>query len=438
MKNIFIVGFFLLFASYLQGQTISDKDVRAENVSMQVSKDDALHVEMNLILPEDMKLESNRAITFTPIIRKGNNEVLLAPVTVYGRKRYIVSKRNGLIPPDEDRVYRHTNNKEQVIHYAASISSQAWMDGADVILQKDICGCGNHSQEITYMPLTGIELPDKLPSILYLAPKPEVIKRRVLKGQAYIDFPLNETVIYPDFHRNAIELAKIDSTLRGFEISEIQSIALHGYASPEGTYKHNAFLAQGRTQALKDYIIRKFGISKSIIETNSTPEDWDGFIKLAEISQIKDRERILEIARKDIDPDAKEAELKRLTEAYQYIKTHWLPVLRHTDYEIEYHLPYYTPEEARKVVKDNPSQLSLREMYDAALLAGKGSEEYYQLIETAVLVYPDSPEANLNAAAASLERGNIEAAEKYMEKADMSTPEAKNNMKYINILKEKQ
>jgi Flp pilus assembly protein TadD len=77
-------------------------------------------------------------------------------------------------------------------------------------------------------------------------------------------------------------------------------------------------------------------------------------------------------------------------------------------------------------------------MFDAALLSGKGSDEYYRLIETAVKTYPDNPDANLNAAAAALERGDLESAEKYMEKADLSTPEGKNNMEYIKILKEKQ
>ena len=59
-------------------------------------------------------------------------------------------------------------------------------------------------------------------------------------------------------------------------------------------------------------------------------------------------------------------------------------------------------------------------------------------MEAAVRVYPDHPDANLNAATSALERGDIEAAEKYMEKVDKSTPEAKINMEYIKILKENQ
>lgn len=59
-------------------------------------------------------------------------------------------------------------------------------------------------------------------------------------------------------------------------------------------------------------------------------------------------------------------------------------------------------------------------------------------MEAAVRVFPDSPEANLNAAAMELERGNLEAAKKYLKKADMSSPAAQSNMKRITLLEEEQ
>ena len=162
----------------------------------------------------------------------------------------------------------------------------------------------------------------------------------------------------------------------GFEISEIESIALHGFASPEGPYDNNIYLANGRTEALKTYIMQKFQIPASIITTTYTPENWEGFIRLAENSQLKDKDRVLEIARKDIEPDQKEAELRALPEAFRHMTTRWFPVLRHTNYEIEYILPDFTAQEARGMAMEDPSRLSLREMYDAAILSGVGSDEY--------------------------------------------------------------
>lgn len=440
MRNIFIITLFFLCFVTLRGQSSSYNPVRVENLSVQLSDDRILSVEMDIILPENFKVSSNRMVTFTPIIKGNDNQNVLPSVHVYGRKRQIISERNNLLPDDSEQLFRRASGEEQVIAYTASLPSEDWMDKAELVLEQDFCGCGNQSEEIDFLALAHIDVPQPvvLPDILYRAPEPEPVKRRILKGQAYIDFPINQIVIYPDYMRNSIELAKIDSTLKGFAPSDIQSIKLHGFASPEGVYKHNVYLADGRTKALKDYIIKKFNLPEKIIQTNFTPENWEGFIRLAENSQLQQKARILEIAKSDMAPDAKEAELKQMTEAFRHMMRNWFPVLRHTNYEIEYIVRDYAAQEARDMVKKDPSQLSLREMFDAALLSGKGSDEYYRLIDTAVKTYPDNPDANLNAAAGALERGDLKAAESYMKKADLSTPEGKNNMEYIKILKEKQ
>ena len=441
MRNIIIIGLFLLSCTIsLQGQPSANDELRVENRSIELSGEDVLHISLDLVMPEGFRVTSGRMVTFTPIIRGAENQEFLPPVHVYGRRRMIVSERENRLPEDGEGVFRRANRTEQAIHYTASLPLEPWMNDAELVIEQDLCGCGNLSEEITYLAVSGIDLPQPpaLPGLLYRVPEAEVVKRRVFKGEAYIDYPINEIVIYPDYMRNTAELAKIDSTLRGFEISEIESIALHGFASPEGPYDNNVYLANGRTEALKTYIMQKFRIPASIIGTTSTPENWEGFIRLAESSQLQEKARILEIARKDIEPDKKEAELKSMPAAFRHMTTHWFPVLRHTNYEIEYVLPDFTAQEARGVAQEDPTRLSLREIYDAAQLSGKGSEEYHKLMEAAVRVYPDHPDANLNAATSALERGDLQAAERYMEKADPSTPEAKNNMEYIKLLKERQ
>lgn len=440
MKNIITLGLFLAMMIPLQGQTVSGTELRVENMSLELSGDDMLNVSMDLVLPENFKVSSGRMVSFTPIIQGDEQQEFLPAVHVYGRRRMILQERENLLPADEEWVFRRQNRTEQVIPYSFSLPAHDWMHEAELVLEQDLCGCGNQSEEITFLALTGIDLPQPpaLPELQYRVPEAEVVKRRVLKGQAYIDFPINEIVIYPDYLRNTVELAKIDSTLRGFEVSEIEKITLHGFASPEGPYANNVYLAKGRTEALKTYIMKKFNIPASIITTNHTPENWEGFIRLAENSNMKEKDRVLEIARKSSEPDQKEVELKAMPEAFRHMVTHWFPVLRHTNYEIEYVLPDFTAQEARGMAQEDPSRLSLREMYDAALLSGKGSDEYHKLMEAAVRVYPDHPDAILNAATSALERGDLEEAEKYMEKVDKSTPEATINTEYIKILKDTQ
>ena len=54
-----------------------------------------------------------------------------------------------------------------------------------------------------------------------------------------------------------------------------------------------------------------------------------------------------------------------------------------------------------------PHLLSLRELYMVALSYKDEPEKFYKIIETSVKIYPTNPAANLNAANAAIERGNI-------------------------------
>ena len=68
-----------------------------------------------------------------------------------------------------------------------------------------------------------------------MMPPPEDTKMRQILGYAFLDFPVNETAIYPDYRNNPSELARIHKTVDDALFDEsvtIISISLHGYASP--------------------------------------------------------------------------------------------------------------------------------------------------------------------------------------------------------------
>jgi len=79
-------------------------------------------------------------------------------------------------------------------------------------------------------------------------------KLREESGRAYLDFPLNETIIYPEYRNNPAELAKIKRSIDLIKNDTnvvISHIDIHGYASPEGPYSNNERLARERTQTLE-------------------------------------------------------------------------------------------------------------------------------------------------------------------------------------------
>ncbi len=51
------------------------------------------------------------------------------------------------------------------------------------------------------------------PAVAFVSPAVEAVKNRAEEGRAYLDFPVNQTRIYPDYRRNPSELAAIKRTV---------------------------------------------------------------------------------------------------------------------------------------------------------------------------------------------------------------------------------
>ena len=83
-------------------------------------------------------------------------------------------------------------------------------------------------------------------------------------------------------------------------------------------------------------------------------------------------------------------------------------------------------EEARVMIDVNPRILSLRELYTVALSYKEDKEMFYRIIDISVKSYPADPIANLNAASAAIERGNIHEAGRYLQMAARDTLAYKN------------
>ena len=286
-----------------------------------------------------------------------------------------------------------------------------------------------------------------VPPLPFLMPAEEEVKVRQLVGRAFLDFPVNETTINPQYRRNPEELARIcasiDSALFDKEI-EVMRISLHGYASPESPYANNTRLAKGRTESLKQYISAHYALADTLFQTAFTPEDWENlraFIEAGNRQTVKDdiwyaqasvsetpvmpdfllryREELLQVIDQEIDPDEKEAQLKRVGDGvpYQWLLRHVYPGLRHTDYVIEYVVGAYPVKDGRKLIYTHPEALSLREMYQVAQSYPEGSDDWLDALLIAAKQFPDEEEANLNAACACVRVKRLTDARYYISKA---------------------
>ena len=289
-----------------------------------------------------------------------------------------------------------------------------------------------------------------LPVLPFRMPAPESTKRRQVAGRAFLDFPVNETVIYPKYRRNPQELRRICKTIDSALFDKtilVTSISLHGYASPESPYSNNTRLAKGRTASLMEYLRKRYKLSASLFHNQFTPEDWQnlrGFIadsdrrrvkgdiwyENAEIletpeapaSVLKYREELLQVIDKKMDLDAKEELLKQVGGGvpYRWLLDHVYPGLRHTDYVIEYVVRSYPVKAARRLIYTHPEALSVKEMYLVAQSYGEGTDGWLDALMIAANQYPQDRTANLNAACACVKMKRLSDAKRYLSNAGNS------------------
>jgi tetratricopeptide (TPR) repeat protein len=275
-------------------------------------------------------------------------------------------------------------------------------------------------------------------------------KERNLHGSAYITFVVNKWEMKPDYMNNRTELRKITDTLdvmvKDPNVS-VREIKIHGYASPESPYDHNKMLATTRAQSLTDYVKRLYNLPASAFaKAEATPENWEGLraavVDMSETT-LPHKQQIMATIDKvlaDINnkvtnqADRDELSIRaKYPDEYRYLLQNVYPGLRRSDYDISFNFSDFTLEQAKQIYKTKPYQLSLREMWDVAQTMQPYGPEYNKVMQTAVNVYPDAPEALINLANVAIREKDLLKAESLLERAGDSA-EAQNARAVVAII----
>ena len=328
MKRILIALALLLPLSALAQS--HDATLRREGDRMTVSADIALTPAM---------IKGVKAFVLVPQVADSSHSVALRPIGLYSKdKFYSYLESYGFSGASEDKVFR----KEQLpttVHYSASIPYEVWMDGAQLQLVHQYEGCCGDS---------GVEAVDSLTRydeapIAFAPAFREVgksMKKEVVTGKAFIEFPVNKTQLNDKFRGNAAELNKIKESLEGVRSNkEIEDciVRITGHASPEGKYSVNERLANDRTQAVRDYVLSQFSFPDNTVVATSDAENWPGLRSYVEDSKLKNKQAILDIIDSDLAPDTKEQRIRsKYPTQWNTLKKECLPLLRRTEYAIEF------------------------------------------------------------------------------------------------------
>ena len=424
-------------------QSIASGAVTIDSVQTSV-ENERVDVAFKLNL-NNLKLKAEQQLILTPMLATDSDTTALQPIIINGRSQQIrmmrASKRaKKYTEGKEPIVVLRKNGTEQSISYSQTIIRKQPLesDVLQLFAAQDLCGCGDIQDQDRTLLANIDNLDAWMPAITFVKPAAEARKQRAEKGEAYLSFRVNKTDIVVDLFDNTRELAKITKTIdlvRDDKNVEITGINIHGFASPDGPYANNERLARERAASLKNYVSHLYTIDNKLFSSNSTPEDWDGFRRKVQQSQLANKEEILKISNSNLAPDDKDKRIRQLyPQDYAVIMNDIYPRLRHSDYTVSYTVRPFSVEEAKQILRTRPQQLSLQEMFLVAQTMEEGSAEFNEVFDIAVRMFPDDPTANLNAACADLQRRDIASAEKHLQKAGNSA-EALNARGALAVMK---
>ena len=254
------------------------------------------------------------------------------------------------------------------------------------------------------------------------------------------------------------------------ENKAINKIEVAGYASPDGAQGLNEKLADQRQANAEKYLAKQLKRAKvkADIESNVTAEDWAGFQKAMEASNIQDKELVLRVLSMYTDPEERETQIKNLSAVYKTIADEILPALRRSRLILTTDLIGKSDEEIAALAKNDPRALNVDELLYAATLTQDANEKMalyqkaaelfpqdYRAFNNIGMLYftqgkvadarrsftkslqlaPANPDVNFNAGLAAMAENDLVQAEQYLGKAAGTQGDLKTAMGTLYTMK---
>ena len=161
-----------------------------------------------------------------------------------------------------------------------------------------------------------------------------VDKYLTVEDRNYIQFFVGDTRVVDTLGDNWRQLDKITGLMRQIVEQQefwVDTITLTAASSPEGAYAFNDRLSQGRAQALKRYLVRRYGRSiDTMLTVRWVAEDWQELTnRIRTDREVVNRDAILELIVAEKNPDRREQAIRqRFPKEYAYIRSVIYPQLR--------------------------------------------------------------------------------------------------------------
>ncbi len=259
------------------------------------------------------------------------------------------------------------------------------------------------------------------------------------KYSADIHFLINQANIranqvdkadYIDLNRKLMEANKAAN-------QEIAGISISSFASPEGSLEFNTELAEKREKNTTNYVekqLKKDAITEfGELTSQFTPEDWEGFEKLVEKSNIQDKDLILSVLRMYPDPVEREREIRNMSAVFNELAEQILPQLRYSRVMATINTIGKSDQELVKLFNTDPQKLTVDEMLYIATLTNdnmKKMEVYNRTAEQ----FPKDYRAFNNLGNTQFVAGDYRGAAANWQQALRLNPQAKETMMNMGLV----
>lgn len=234
-------------------------------------------------------------------------------------------------------------------------------------------------------------------------------------------------------------------TTPGKENYALKGMEISAYASPDGELSLNANLAQDRATNTSKYFMGEFkknkmagGDAEGFYKVSSTAEDWDGFKKLMESSNVPDKDMILRILTMYSDLEKREQEIKNISKAYTEIADEILPKLRRAKFIVRAEKLAKTDDVLKQMATTQVDSLTVEEGLYAANLYASDMPAQMAIYAGVAKRYPEDWRAYNNMGFLLLKQGKMDEAKGMFEKADKANPNnpaIQNNLAVVARLK---
>ena len=236
------------------------------------------------------------------------------------------------------------------------------------------------------------------------------------------------------------EMKKLEAYIKEAAAKEnmnLNGIDVRSYASPDGAYDFNEKLANQREKSSSTFLKKQMKKGKveqykdeNFFKNFVVAEDWDGFKKAMEESNIQDKELILRVLSMHSDPEVREREIRNIASAFAVVADQILPKLRRSLFVVNTELIGKSDDELKALAKSSPAELNVEELLYSATLFDNNNDKL-AIYETCMRQFPNDWRGFNDAGMVQFEMGNIAAAQSNFNKANSmsaNNPVVQNNL----------